>query len=180
MKIDLAHTPSRERIEELLWNAPKLRIVVLGDFFLDKYLVTDPALSEVSIETGLEARQVIEVRCSPGAAGTVTNNLSALGIGQIGALGVVGNDGEGFELLKGLELTRVDTSCLVRSPDRFTPTYTKPMLRSTNGERELERLDIKNRCPLGVDLEGQLVESLVTALDTSPSAVIILDQVQER
>src|SRR5258706_10742888 len=124
MKVDKPPTPSRERIQELLWRAPRMRVLVLGDFFLDKYLVTDPALSEVSIETGQEARQVVEVRCSPGAAGTVTNNLSALGIGQIGALGVIGDDGEGYELLKGLERTRVETGSLIRSSERFTPTYT--------------------------------------------------------
>src|SRR5713101_3115629 len=98
MKLEQAPTPSRDRIRELLWAAPGLRVLVLGDFFLDKYLITDPAFSEISIETGLEARQVVEVRCSPGAAGTVTNNLSALGIGDIHAVGIIGDDGEGFAL----------------------------------------------------------------------------------
>ena len=45
------------------------------------------------------------------------------------ALGVIGDDGEGFELLKGLDATGVDVDALVIRADRFTPTYTKPMLR---------------------------------------------------
>src|SRR5205823_9589825 len=97
-----------------------------------------------------------------------------------GALGIIGDDGEGYELLKGLEGTRVDTSCLAQCPGRFTPTYTKPMVATASGERELERLDIKNRSPLTSELEFELVKSLETALDTSPSAVILLDQVQEQ
>jgi len=28
-------------------------VVVIGDFFLDKYLLIDPSLNEVSLETGL-------------------------------------------------------------------------------------------------------------------------------
>ncbi|MBT5713093.1 carbohydrate kinase, partial [Candidatus Poribacteria bacterium] len=34
------------------------RIAVVGDFFLDKYLVVDPSIAEVSIETDLEAHQI--------------------------------------------------------------------------------------------------------------------------
>src|SRR5258708_8828840 len=105
MKLEQAPTPSPDRISELLSRAPSMRVLVLGDFFLDKYLVTDPALSEISVETGLEARQVVEVRCSPGAAGTVTNNLSALGIGNIVPLAVTVADGAGFQLLNGLAPT---------------------------------------------------------------------------
>src|SRR5438552_14280895 len=123
---------SLDRLEETLGRLPALRILVLGDFFLDKYLVTDPDLSEPSLETGLEARQVVEVRCSPGAAGTVTNNLSALGIGDIHALGIIGDDGEGFALLKGLLGTGVKIEWLTPSSDRFTPTYTKPIVRTSN------------------------------------------------
>jgi rfaE bifunctional protein kinase chain/domain len=180
MKIESAPTPSFERVNELLWRAPRMRILVMGDFFLDKYLVTDPVLSELSIETGLEARQVVDVRCNPGAAGTVTNNLAALEVGQIHALGVIGDDGEGYELVKGLEKTRVQTKMLFRVADRFTPTYTKPMIRTGTGEIELERLDIKNHRPLSTGLEAKLIEALEGGLRRAPRAVVLLDQVYER
>ena len=66
-----------ERLEELVSDFPKARIGVLGDFFLDKYLEVSPELAEPSVETGKIAHQVTEVRCSPGAAGTVVCNLQA-------------------------------------------------------------------------------------------------------
>jgi rfaE bifunctional protein kinase chain/domain len=178
-----------ERLEELLAQIPGLRIVVIGDFFLDKYMVTDPALSERSLETGLEARQVVEVRCSPGAAGTVTNNLSALGVGRIEAVGVIGDDGEGYELLRGLRSNRVETDGLLPVSTRFTPTYTKPMVRTPEGEQELERLDIKNRAPLSPELETRVIDELTLLLKpienrqssiANVNAVIIADQVEER
>lgn len=171
---------TRERLNELLARFPTLRIAVLGDFFLDKYLITDPALSELSVETGLEARQVVAVRCSPGAAGTVTNNLSALGAGTIQAVGVVGDDGEGYELRRGLRETGVTTEHLFAARERFTPTYTKPMVQSEGDERELERLDIKNRTPLPQIWEDRIIVGLQTLLEDGLDAVILLDQVQER
>lgn len=171
--------PPPERVREILWRIPRYRIAVAGDFFLDKYLVTDPALSEVSIETGLEARQVVEVRCSPGAAGTVSNNLAALGVKHLEAIGVIGDDGEGYELLRGLERTGVDVTGLARATDRFTPTYTKPMVRKPCGDHELERLDIKNRSRLLIDDEKLLAAQIGNAVKRC-HAVIIADQVQER
>ncbi len=171
---------SYERLEAILSRIPSLRIAVIGDFFLDKYLVTDPILSERSVETGLEARQVVEIRCSPGAAGTVTNNLSTLGVGHIHAVGVAGDDGEGYEMRRGLEKTRVDTSLLVAAGNRFTPTYTKPMVRTAGGETELERLDIKNRTPLPRKHEQNLVKTLTLLTNGGFDAVVALDQVQER
>jgi bifunctional ADP-heptose synthase (sugar kinase/adenylyltransferase) len=120
---------SPARLEEILARIPSLRILVLGDFFLDKYLVTDPALSEVSVETGLEARQVVEIRTSPGAAGTVTNNLAALRVGEIRALGVIGADGEGYELVFGLEFSGV--YCMLVPVERwFTPRREKSQAAS--------------------------------------------------
>lgn len=171
-----------ERLNALLAHFPRLRIAVVGDFFLDRYLVTDPALSERSLETGLEARQVVEVRCSPGAAGTVTNNLAALGVGRIEAVGVIGDDGEGHELRRGLRATGVHTDCLLPVAGRFTPTYIKPMVRTPDGERELERLDIKNRAPLSPALEARLIAQLTERLQPGCPlhAVVIADQVEER
>ena len=170
---------TRQRLQEILDGFERLSILVIGDFFLDEYLITDPALTEISLETGLEAHQVIGRRCSPGAAGTVTNNLRALGVGCIHALSVIGEDGNGYDLKKKLDETGVNTSALIETPDYPTPTYTKPMVREASGEeRELNRLDIKKRHPMSADLEDRIIESL---RDLMPrlDGVIVGDQVQE-
>jgi len=169
----------RARMEELLSAFPRIRVAVVGDFFLDKYLVIDRSLSEVSLETGLEAYQVVEKRCSPGAAGTVTSNLVALGAGKLYAVGVIGDDGEGYELRKGLLKLGVDIEHLLVLRDRFTPTYTKPMIREDGKEREINRMDIKNRSPLPRKAEDHIVQAL-HALLPKVDGIAISDQVQER
>lgn len=155
------------------------RIAVLGDFFLDRYLFIDPSKEEISLETGLPAHQVVDKRNQPGAAGTVSSNLSALGVGTIHALGVIGNDGEGFELLRGLNARRVLTDLLIVDDHRFTPTYTKPMRRNPEGDVEMERQDIKNHTPLLPALEDEIIRRLKSLLPNI-DAVIMLDQVEER
>ena len=167
-----------DRLTTLLSRFPALTVLVVGDFFLDKYLIIEHALGEISLETGLEAHQVVGVRCQPGAAGTVTNNLRAMGVNVLAA-GIVGDDGEGFELLRALDMTGVNVDALVIRSDRFTPTYTKPMLREPDGSaHELNRLDIKNRTPLAADAEDQLIAHL-RGLLPRVHGVIIADQVQE-
>lgn len=167
------------RLHSLLDRFPQARVLVIGDFFLDFYLDIDRALSETSLETGLEAYQVVRVRSSPGAAGTVTSNLRALDV-QVTALGVLGDDGMGYELLRGLRERGVDVQSLIQSGDRFTPTYTKPMLQEIDGRiHELNRLDIKNRRPLPAALEEQVIahlQELVAQVD----GIVVADQVQER
>ncbi|HON08718.1 MAG TPA: carbohydrate kinase, partial [Verrucomicrobiota bacterium] len=89
-------TITKERFAEITANYSKLRIAVIGDFCLARYLEIDPDLKETSIETGLDVFNVVNVRAQPGGAGTVLNNLSALGIGKIFPVGFCGNDGEGY------------------------------------------------------------------------------------
>lgn len=170
-------TVTHTQLKSLLDRFRDLTVLVVGDFFLDRYLVIDPALAETSLETGLEARQVVHIRNSPGAAGTVTSNLSALGVGRILALGAVGVDGHGFDLKAGLHATGVQTDHLFAVPDRFTPTYTKPILKDT--ARELERLDVKNRATTPPELEARIVAAL-RELVGQVHGVMVMDQVQER
>jgi len=147
---------TRDRLTELLRRFPSLAIAVVGDLFLDKYLDVDPLLSERSLETGLEARQVVGVRNSPGAAGTVAANLKALGVGVVHTVGFVGCDGEGFDLLRALRSRGIETGHVFTSQGMRTPTYMKPMVVG----REMERLDIQNRKPPSRKLQGKVVRAL--------------------
>jgi rfaE bifunctional protein kinase chain/domain len=166
-------------IESILQRIPQLSIAVLGDLFLDRYLDLDAALTEPSLETGLDAYQVVSVRSNPGAAGTVINNLVALGVGQVAVIALVGDDGEGFELRQALDRLGVRQDHLVSWPGRRTPTYTKPMLHSKDQPaRELNRLDIKNRTPTPAEGEDRLLAAL-DQVASSVDALLVLDQVSE-
>ncbi|MBD3265933.1 carbohydrate kinase, partial [bacterium] len=170
---------NEDRLQEILNTLTKLRIVVCGDFFLDRYVELDPLLNEISIETGKTAYQVVGKRPQPGAAGTICNNLVSLGVKYLFALTVIGNDGEGHELTKALESMDVDTAHILSTDSRFTPTYMKPMLQKADGEEELERMDTKNRSPLARELEDIICERLESFAGTA-DILIISDQVQER
>lgn len=168
-----------DRLGELVGRFGRTSIAVLGDFFLDKYLDVEPALAEVSIETGKAAHQVVGVRHSPGAAGTVVCNLAALGAGSLYAVGFTGDDGGSYELRRDLANLGCNTDHLHCAPDRMTPTYLKPRdITDPSLDGEHERYDHKNRRTTSVEIEQKLIASLDTLLP-QVDAVIVLDQVEE-
>lgn len=172
-------TLSAAVLESVLAATRNRRIGLVGDLFLDRYLDIDADRDEPSVETGLTAYQVTGVRNYPGALGTVLNNLVALGVGTIHPVTFVGDDGEGYDLLRALRARPgvvVDDVTVTR--DRMTPTYTKPMYGSAGGVRELNRLDIKNRTPTSETLQNELLARL-SAIWFKFDAVIVLDQVSE-
>lgn len=167
---------SYDRLEALLGSFPRLAIGLVGDLFLDRYLEIEP-VEELSIETGLEAYQVSRVRNSPGALGTVMNNLAALGVGLLVPVTVIGDDGHGYDLLKEVRKLPVDPSHILCSPSRLTPTYTKPIKPDAAGvPRELNRLDVRTRAPLS-DAETKLLCERLDKVFRTSDGLIVLDQI---
>src|SRR2546423_13195639 len=169
---------SPDRFEVITEKYSTLRIAVVGDFCLDRYLEIDPSKEEISLETGLPVHNVVNVRSQPGGAGTILNNLLALGIGEIFAVGFCGEEGEGYELRRAMQGSeRVCLGYFYSTPLRRTFTYTKPLLMKVGTPPvELSRLDFKNWSPTPETLECQIGAAL-KELAPKVDAIILLDQV---
>ena len=167
-----------ERLHELLSKFSGLKIAVIGDLFLDQWYDIDPALDEPSVETGLTAWQVVRHPTSPGAAGTVLNNLHALGAGELYVISFTGEDGDGWTLRQLLKQKHIHTDHVLTVPERMTPSYMKPMILRGGVRVEQNRLDIKNRQKTPAWVEDRLLEAAKT-LAPQVDAMIILDQLTE-
>ena len=166
------------RFEAITRRYGQLRLALVGDFCLDRYLEIDPLRSEVSIETGLEVYNVVRVRSQPGAAGTILNNLVALGAATIYPIGFCGVDGEGFELRRSLAARPgVKLDYFVETDQRRTFTYCKPLIvEPGKTPRELNRLDSKNWSATPGPVESRIVAGLEKAAPQI-DALIVMDQV---
>ncbi len=155
-----------------------LRVALVGDICLDRYFEIDPALGEISIETNLPVHNVVRVRCQPGGAGTILNNLAALGVGSIYPAAIIGDDGDGYELRRALQrISAVKLDHLVTTAARHTFTYSKPLLLHKNGPpEELNRLDTKNWTATPEQLQQRMAQA-VRELASEVDAIILLDQV---
>jgi len=167
-----------DNILRVLDHASSRTVTVFGDYCLDKYLYIDPARDEDSVETGLTAYQVDRKNLYPGAGGTVANNLRSLGV-NVQCVGLVGDDGEGYDLLQCLKAIDADTELMVQSKNIPTSTYMKPMRRCADGTHsngtylEMNRIDIRNFRETSKELEDRLIANVRKALDASQGVVII-------
>lgn len=161
---------------EILAAFPRLSALVVGDICLDRWCKYDPSTAEPSRETGIPRVGVVATEVTPGAGGTVANNLVALGAGQVAVLGVIGDDGFGFELERALRARGVMTEFMVKEAGVATFTYTK-LINLESGAEDQPRLDFINTRPLPEEPERKVLENLRLAAG-SFDVVIVSDQAE--
>lgn len=158
----------KEELKKILEAIQQVKIAVVGDFCLDSYWFIDEAMSEISIETNLPTRPVRQQRYSLGGAGNVTNNLAAMGVGDIRAFGVIGTDPFGTEMVRIMNRTGIKTNnLLVQEEEWCTHTYSKPYL----DDAELSRIDFGNYNLLSESTADRLIANLVREI---PEVDVIL------
>ncbi|HXM43714.1 MAG TPA: PfkB family carbohydrate kinase [Bryobacteraceae bacterium] len=161
---------------EILAQFPKLSALVVGDICLDRWCTYDPAASEPSRETGIPRIGVVHTEVTPGAGGTVANNLVALGAGRVAVLGAIRQDGFGSELVQALEARGVSSELCVRTSAIQTFTYTKA-INARTGIEDQPRMDFINITPLPPDVERRILDHFQMAVD-SFDVVLIADQAE--
>lgn len=157
-------------------NAEK-KIVVVGDYFLDKYIYMKDSNTGISLYTGKPAYMIQKTRTSPGAAGTVAKNLANLGIGTVYAVGYRGNDGDGFTLERDLRKLGINTDKLFVLEHFNTPSYTMIMRDSGKGYIEDSEASVQNFQRTGINEECRLISAIDELIESNPpDAIIFLDQ----
>ena len=165
----------RSRLVEILNSFKGLKSMVIGDFALDVYWYADMTRSELSRETPHYIRPIVRETYSPGASGNICCNVKALGLKEVFAVTVVGDDWRGQILKEKLGENGINLDFLIMSPDRVTSTYIKPILCGLDSQQEDSRLDFINYMPLSSSLEEKIVENAKEAVE-NVDLVIIEDQ----
>ncbi|HET60382.1 MAG TPA: hypothetical protein ENN32_08445 [Chloroflexi bacterium] len=169
---------TRERLLALLEKIKTVKLLMVGDFFIDQYIFLNRSWSEISLETNLEAYQVQKVRNSLGAAGSVVTNLRVLGA-SVEVVGMIGTDANGWVMQQLMDELGIDRQNLFVHGSIQTPTYIKPMMVEGDGHmHELNRMDIKNRQPTPPELVLRMNQAVIDRM-AEVDGVLVNDQVQE-
>ena len=164
------------KTSEILTAFRGLRVLVAGDVCLDRWCRYDPRLGLPSRETGLPRVGVVSTEVTAGAAGTIANNLAALGAGRVAVLGLVGEDGFGWELERALGSRGIDADLLIRSAEVPTFTYTK-LINDATGEEDLPRVDFIHTREISHELESRVMDSFLRVVPDF-DVVIVSDQAE--
>lgn len=153
-----------------------VKIAVIGDFCLDVYWYADMTKSEISRETPHFPLPVVREKMSPGGAGNVAANISALNVKKVYAVGVCGDDWRGDMLKKTLRENGVDTENFITCSGRFTNTYIKPMKFGFSGHGfEDPRIDFEARDTLDAESEKKLL-AIIEDVAEMVDCICVCDQ----
>ncbi|HUW83208.1 MAG TPA: PfkB family carbohydrate kinase [Phycisphaerae bacterium] len=157
---------------DLLDAFNRLRVLVIGDFLLDSYMVGDA--ERVSPEAPVPVLKVVSQDDRPGGAGATSAALAALGVRVI-CCGVVGADGPGRRLGKLLKSSGCNVDGLIGASQRPTDQRTRLVgLAQHRHRQQLIRVDQVHRRPLDPESRAQLVEAVRHATG-SVEAVCLTD-----
>jgi len=132
------------------------RIVLLGDFILDRYVYGD--VERINPEAPVPVLRTVREELRPGGSGNVAIAAGALGAQPL-CVGVVGRDEQGDRLIDLLGRCGADTSGLVRVDDRPTPVKTRYVgLAQHRSPQQMLRVDVESSCPLN-DKAARMVEA---------------------
>ncbi len=156
-----------DRIAELLHAVRAVRVLVVGDVMLDRYITG--RVARISPEAPVPVVHVEEDSCAVGGAANVAANVVALGA-ECAVVGCVGDDKAGRELRGELAALGVDLEGLVTTPERPTTVKTRVMAR----HQQVVRIDREQVGDIDAEIAGRLTDA-VRALTAECAAVTIED-----
>lgn len=117
----------RKRVEKLLASFDDVRVLVVGDMMLDRFIWG--AVTRISPEAPVPVVEVTAESDVPGGSANVVTNTCALGA-QTHVCGVIGADRIGKTLLEKLAHRRVDLGGIITDPRRTTTLKTRIVAHS--------------------------------------------------
>lgn len=139
------------QLEKKLAGLTPPRLLVVGDLMLDEYLKGQA--ERISPEAPVPVVRVHETEQRPGGAANVMNNLRQLGC-PVKALGFVGDDGAGRELVGLLAAAGVEIAGIQFLPGRQTTCKT----RILSNHQQMLRFDREETYRLSAAQEHRLLQ----------------------
>ncbi len=164
--------PTRERLLSLIEAFSRVKVLAFVDLVADEYILG--RISRVSREAPVLILDYDESRIVPGGGANAVNNIAVLG-GQALAVGVVGNDPAGRELLSQLRKAKVDVSGVESLEGYTTPTKTRILAGGPHSaKQQVVRIDRKTRVPAERELRLRVDAALQDRLREA-GAVMVSD-----
>jgi len=158
---------SPERIAAVLAGVRSVRVLVVGDLMLDRYI--SGTVDRISPEAPVPVVSVERETSAVGGAANVAANVAALGA-ECRVVGCIGRDAAGEQLRGELDALNVRTDGLVATDERPTTVKTRILAR----RQQVVRFDHESEADTGGGLASALAAA-VTELGTSSDVLVLED-----
>jgi rfaE bifunctional protein kinase chain/domain len=149
--------PDRSRLQALVRRFARVRVLVLGDLMLDRFVWGE--VRRISPEAPVPVVRVTAEETRAGGAGNVVTNVAALG-GRADAVGAVGTDAAGGRLLAALVRAGAGTADLLRVRQLGTIEKTRIIAH----HQQVVRLDHERPDAFSPALRRRLIERVLRRL----------------
>jgi rfaE bifunctional protein kinase chain/domain len=159
----------RDRLVGLIDAFSKVRVLCVVDLVADEYVYGQ--IARVSREAPVLILDYDDTRIVPGGGANAVNNIAALG-GRPVAVGMVGKDAPGRDLVAALKKAKVDVSAVRRAADYRTPSKTRILAGSVHSaKQQVVRIDRKTRVSMNREIGKHLDDAVK---DFLPKADIVM------
>jgi D-glycero-beta-D-manno-heptose-7-phosphate kinase len=148
-----------DMLGEILQRFNTLRVLVIGDLYLDRYMFGQPA--RVSREAPIMVLEETRLEDRPGGGCAPALALARLGA-SVHQIGVTGADAEGEALQRLLQDQQIDTSSILTDATRPTTVKTRIVAEGAFNvfPQQVSRIDRQDRSPLSSGVEGSIIQEI--------------------
>jgi len=154
--------------KELEYKLSQLKILVIGDLMLDKYLFGK--VTRISPEAPVPIVDVYEEDARLGGAANVALNLQSLGVTPV-LVGAIGDDSNGKEILKILAQYKLSNQQIILSQNRRTTTK----FRVIGNHQQVLRVDKEDTFPISETEVQFILEKLKKLFSNGEIHAIIFE-----
>jgi rfaE bifunctional protein kinase chain/domain len=163
---------TRNQLLSVLEKAPKIKIGIVGDICLDRYVIGD--MAGISREAPVPIINIESDEYLPGGAGNTTLNVAGISA-QALPLGVIGADLAADIIRNEFDKRGITSKYMTLEGGRFTQSYSKVYASSFQGQQQqIARFDQKNYKSVTPNSEQKTLDNLF-ALIKEADALIIAD-----
>jgi D-beta-D-heptose 7-phosphate kinase/D-beta-D-heptose 1-phosphate adenosyltransferase len=141
------------------------KILVIGDVMLDRYLWG--TVNRISPEAPVPVVLLERQSYVPGGAANVAGNIVQLR-GLVDLVGIIGDDKDGDEFTRSLEISNVPADNIIRIPGRATTLKTRIIAHS----QQVVRVDQESAEPLHHLVEDQIIDRVQDLIENADLIVI--------
>ncbi|MBN2366425.1 MAG: D-glycero-beta-D-manno-heptose-7-phosphate kinase [Calditrichaeota bacterium] len=155
----------RKRLEEIVENAQKSKIMVFGDLMVDEYMWGQ--VSRISPEAPVPIINISKAQTRFGGAANVAFNLMGLKHKPV-LVGVVGEDRMGHEFLEMMRSNDLATEGIIVTSERSTAVKT----RIIGNNQHIARVDQESTDPVSSALQEKLFEVILKNIEDIEAIII--------
>ena len=160
--------PRRAELEKLFQQFEKLKVVIIGDVMLDKYVYGH--VDRISPEAPVPVVSVDRIEGRLGGAANVAMNMKAMGATPY-IISVTGFDKDASEINELFVQNKISTKFMIEAPDRITSTKTRVLAKN----QQMIRLDMETTEDITGKVENSVLQLTKDIIETEKPDILIFE-----